>query len=165
MLTRPPERLTDEERAIVRRLLDADETVSAAYTLVQRFRTALKAKDAEGMETWLADAQSSGIPSLAGVANGMLADHAAVAAAVTEPWSNGTVEGHVHKVKPGTRWVQRQGYGRAAFALLRLRLLAAYPTASLDPACRGCAEQRMGTAGRRDGPTRAASPLPASEPN
>ncbi|HZL18031.1 MAG TPA: transposase [Polyangia bacterium] len=99
LLTHPPERLTDQERPVVQRLLDADETVSAAYTLVQRFRTVLKDKDAAGLETWLADAQASGIPSLAGVANGMLADHAAVAAAITEPWSNGTVEGHVHKVK------------------------------------------------------------------
>lgn len=99
LLTRAPERLKDDERAVVQRLLDADETVSAAYTLVQRFRTVLKDKDAAGLETWLTDAQASGIPSLAGVANGMLADHAAVAAAVTETWSNGTVEGHVHKVK------------------------------------------------------------------
>ena len=99
LLTRPPERLTDQERPVVQRLLDADETVSAAYTLVQRFRAVLKGKGAADLETWLADARASGIPSLAGVANGMLADHAAVAAAVTEPWSNGTVEGHVHKVK------------------------------------------------------------------
>jgi transposase len=121
LLTRPPERLTEEERPVVQRLLDADETVGAAYTLVQRFRTILKAKDAAGLEAWLADARASGIPSLVGVANGMLADHAAVAAAVTETWSNGTVEGHVHKVK----LLKRQGYGRAAFALLRLRVLVA----------------------------------------
>lgn len=117
----PPERLKEDERVIVKRLLEADETVGAAYALVQRFRTVLKGKDAAGLETWLTDAQASGIPSLAGVANGMLADHAAVAAAVTETWSNGTVEGHVHKVK----LLKRQGYGRAAFALLRLRVLAA----------------------------------------
>ena len=121
LLTRPPERLKADERTVVQRLLDADETVRAAYTLVQRFRTVLKEKDAAGLETWLADAQASGIPSLAGVANGMRADHAAVAAAVTESWSNGMVEGHVHKVK----LLKRQGYGRAAFALLRLRVLVA----------------------------------------
>jgi len=121
LLTRPPERLKDDERAVVQRLLQADETVSTAYALVQRFRTVLKEKDAAGLETWLADAQASGIPSLAGVANGLRADHAAVAAAVTEPWSNGTVEGCVHKVK----LIKRQSYGRAAFALLRLRVLVA----------------------------------------
>lgn len=102
-------------------LMDADAMVSAAYALVQRFRTVLKDRDAAGLETWLADAQASGIPNLAGVANGMRADHAAVAAAVTEVWSNGTVEGHVHKVK----LLKRQGYGRASFALLRQRVLAA----------------------------------------
>jgi transposase len=122
LLTRPPERLTEEERPVVQRLLDADETVAAAYTLVQRFRTILKEKDAAGPETWLADARASSIPSLAGVANGMLADHAAVAA-VTEHWSNGAVEGHVHKVK----LLKREGYGRAAFTLLRQRVLVAQP--------------------------------------
>lgn len=69
LLTRPPERLTDQQRPVVQRLLDVNETVSAAYTLVQRFRTILRDKDAAGLETWLADAQASGIPSLAGVAN------------------------------------------------------------------------------------------------
>lgn len=127
LLTRPPERLKADERTVVQRLLDADETVASAYTLVQRFRTVLKEQDAAGLESWLTDAQASGIPSLAGVAPTpagrpcMLADHAAVAAAVTETWSNGTVEGHVHKVK----LLKRQGYGRAAFALLRLRVLVA----------------------------------------
>ena len=40
---------------------------------------------------------------------------------LTEPWSNGPVEGFVHKLK----FVKRQGYGRAGFNLLRARMLAA----------------------------------------
>jgi hypothetical protein len=37
------------------------------------------------------------------------------------PWSNGSVEGFVNKLK----LVKRQGYGRAGFELLRARILAA----------------------------------------
>jgi transposase len=43
------------------------------------------------------------------------------AAGLTEKWSNGCVEGFVHKLK----LLKRQGYGRAGFELLRARMLAA----------------------------------------
>jgi transposase len=48
-------------------------------------------------------------------------DLAAVRAGPTGEWSNGPVEGFVHKLK----LLKRQGYGRAGFELLRARLLAA----------------------------------------
>jgi transposase len=95
--------------------------VSVAYALVQRFRAVLKARDAAALESWFAAAQASDIPSLAGVANSMRADYAAVVAGVTERWSNGPVEGRIHKIK----LLKRQGYGRASFSLLRQRVLTA----------------------------------------
>jgi transposase len=48
-----------------------------------------------------------------------LRDQHAVEAALTLPWSNGPVEGHVHRLK----LIKRQMYGRASFDLLRLRVL------------------------------------------
>jgi transposase len=46
----------------------------------------------------------------------------AVRAGLTkEEWSNGCVEGFIHKLK----LLKRQGYGRAGFELLRARMLAA----------------------------------------
>jgi transposase len=42
-----------------------------------------------------------------------------VLAALQTPWSNGQVEGQVHRLK----LVKRQMYGRASFDLLRLRVL------------------------------------------
>jgi transposase len=45
----------------------------------------------------------------------------AVRAGLTQKWSNGPVEGFVHKLK----LLKRQGYGRASFELLRARMLAA----------------------------------------
>ncbi|HEY6375163.1 MAG TPA: transposase, partial [Edaphobacter sp.] len=46
-------------------------------------------------------------------------DKDAVAAALQLPWSNGMVEGQIHRLK----LIKRQIYGRASFDLLRLRVL------------------------------------------
>jgi transposase len=46
-----------------------------------------------------------------------------VEAAVTEPWSNGQVEGHVNRLKT----IKRQMYGRAGVELLRARLIPLSP--------------------------------------
>ena len=46
-------------------------------------------------------------------------DLGAVEGAVTEPWSNGPVEGHINRLK----MLRRQMYGRAGVELLRARLL------------------------------------------
>ena len=46
-------------------------------------------------------------------------DLSAVEAAVSKPWSNGPVEGHINRLK----MLKRQMYGRAGIELLRARLL------------------------------------------
>jgi hypothetical protein len=47
-------------------------------------------------------------------------DEAAIKAALEYKWSNGPVEGNVHRLK----LIKRSMYGRASFHLLRLRVLA-----------------------------------------
>ncbi len=59
------------------------------------------------------------IPELIRFANGIERDKAPVQAALTLPYSNGVVEGHVHRLK----LIKRMGYGRAGFPLLRQRVL------------------------------------------
>jgi len=46
-------------------------------------------------------------------------DEAALMAALQYPWSNGPVEGHVHRLK----LIKRSMYGRAKFDPLRLRVV------------------------------------------
>ena len=121
LLGRPPERRTAEERRAVQHALDANTALATGHALVQRFRTLLHERDLAAFHTWLADAQARALPSFVGLANGMLADRSAIEAAITEPWSNGVVEGQVHKVK----LIKRQGYGRAKFDLLRRRVRTA----------------------------------------
>ena len=57
----------------------------------------------------------------ASFAVGIKADQAAVAAALTQPWSNGPTEGQITKLK----LVKRQMYDRAKLDLLQDRLIGA----------------------------------------
>ncbi len=52
-------------------------------------------------------------------AKGLEKDLSAVHAGLTESWSNGPVEGFIHKLK----LIKRSMYGRASFGLLRSRVL------------------------------------------
>jgi transposase len=99
LLGRPTEKLAADERAAVQQALDRDPLLATGHALVQRFRTLVQEHDLAAFQTWLADAKASALPSFVGLANGMLADRSAIEAGITEPWSNGIVEGHVHKVK------------------------------------------------------------------
>ena len=54
---------------------------------------------------------------VSGFAKGVASNRAAIAAAITEPWSNGQAEGQITKLK----LVKRQMYGRAGIDLLRAR--------------------------------------------
>lgn len=120
LLLRPPGKLHAEEVAALELLLAHDPTLAKAHELAHRFHEVLHDRDLDGFRAWLAEAQSSELPSFLGVANGMLADRAAVEAAFTGVRSNGVGEGTVHKIK----LLKRQGYGRSKLDLLRCRLRA-----------------------------------------
>jgi transposase len=55
------------------------------------------------------------------LANGIEQARLAVEAALTMPWSNGAVEGQVHRLK----LIKRQAFGRASVRWLRRQVLAA----------------------------------------
>ncbi len=59
------------------------------------------------------------LPNTPSYVSGLTRDRDAVEAALHLPWSNGPVEGQVHRLK----LIKRQMYGRASFDLLRLRVL------------------------------------------
>lgn len=58
---------------------------------------------------------------LAHFARNLCRDEAALLAAMQQPWSNGPVEGNIHRLK----LIKRSMYGRAKFDLLRLRVVHA----------------------------------------
>ena len=89
-----------------------------ARDLMDQFQSMIKCRASADLEPWITDAT----PSLLGsFAKGIVQDHAAVCAALTQPWSNGQTEGQNTKLK----LVKRQMYGRANLDLLRARLLGA----------------------------------------
>lgn len=76
----------------------------------------LRTRNAHAWSDWSESAEHS---PLAAFARHLCRDKDAVPAALRLPWSNGMVEGHVHRLK----LLKRQMYGRAGFDLLRERVL------------------------------------------
>ena len=87
--------------------------------LVLNFRSLLRMGKLAALRRWMKRAQKTGIHALTRFVRTLQQDLRAVEAAVTEPWSNGPVEGHINRLKT----LKRQMYGRAGIELLRARLL------------------------------------------
>jgi transposase len=115
-----PERLSEEQQALLRHLCEADAAIAAAHRLANDFATIARERQGERLDAWIADAIAADIPDLRRFALGLLPDKAAILAGLSEKWSNGPTEGHINRLKT----LKRQMYGRAKFDLLRQRLLA-----------------------------------------
>ncbi len=90
----------------------------AARNLLDRFHAMMRSRDAARLDPWIASAKAS---KLASFAVGIEADKDAIAAAITEPWSSGQVEGKINRLK----LIKRQMFGRANLDLLKARVMAA----------------------------------------
>lgn len=89
-----------------------------ARRLAGRFAHVLASRDPNALASWLDDAHRSELKSFAA---GIERNRDAVLAALCFRWSNGQVEGRVHRIK----LVKRSMFGRANFDLLRRRGLRA----------------------------------------
>jgi len=107
-----------EEQGRLDRLRVACPALQEGLELAGEFAQMVRKESPLPLADWLAKAQQSTVSELRGLAEGLRQDEAAVAAALTEPWSNGPVEGQVNRLKA----IKRQMYGRAGFALLRARV-------------------------------------------
>lgn len=120
MLIRP-EGLEDKERQTVELLCRLVPEVERAQRLALSFVEVIKERRVDGLRQWVIDAQRGEIPEFVGFANGLTTDLQAVRAALEHEWSQGQVEGQVHRLK----LVKRQMYGRGNLDLLRARVLHA----------------------------------------
>jgi transposase len=118
---RHEEKLTDEQEGYLKRLCGADEALADTRVLTQEFAEMVRRLAGENLDGWLKDAEKSTSTAMRSFALGLSKDLDAVKAGLTQEWSNGCVEGFIHKLK----LLKRQGYGRAGFELLRARMLAA----------------------------------------
>lgn len=121
LFLRRPCELEAEEQATLTQLRSLHPEVDRAYELVQQFAQMLRTRTGEQLDDWLCRVRASKIRELQGFVAGVLRDKEAVKAGLTLRANNGLVEGKVNKLK----LIKRMGYGRAAFPLLRQRVLHA----------------------------------------
>ena len=121
LFVRDPAQLDEKEQATLTAICQASETAQTTYQLVQDFRHLLHHREGEKLDNWLEAVKASQIRELQSFVTGVERDKVAVVAGLTLPQNNGLVEGKVNKLK----LIKRMGYGRAAFPLLRQRVLHA----------------------------------------
>lgn len=130
------QRRTPSARTIVRLMITDRDALTKAETLtivaieegipaldearatVSEFHTMIRKKAGEELDNWI-DRARTGI--LASFANGVIKDRDAVAAAITNIWSNGQTVGQITRLK----LIKRQMYGRVKLDLLEARLIGA----------------------------------------
>jgi transposase len=81
----------------------------------------VRKREGKRLDAWLERVTESGLAELQSFAAGVEKDKEALRAGLTWSINNGMVEGHVTKLK----LIKRTMYGRAAFPLLRQRVLHA----------------------------------------
>lgn len=120
LLIRPEEGLSSGERDYLERMDESSADVAGARALARGFAGMVRDREVGRLDVWLGEA-SGGPPELRAFAEGMRRDKEAVAAALSEDYSNGQTEGQVTRLK----LIKRSMYGRANFDLLRTRVLRA----------------------------------------
>ena len=76
-----------------------NEELRPVYLVSQEFVSLLKERQVQALDGWLTRAKESQVTELASFVNGIRRDYAAVRAACSLSWSNGTTEGHVNRLK------------------------------------------------------------------
>jgi transposase len=120
MLLRP-EKLKDEEQKMVELLCQWSPEIKRAQELALGFIGIIRRSGVDELCEWLIKAGGSSLPEFRRFARGLTVDLRAVKAALLYEWSQGHVEGQVHRLK----MIKRQMYGRAKLDLLRARMLHA----------------------------------------
>ena len=108
----------DTARPYLEQLYRDSPLIGATASAAREFARIIRSRDSASWPNWLQSAQNTG---LANFASHLMRDQDAILAALQTPWSNGPVEGQVHRLKV----IKRQMYGRANFDLLRIRDLNA----------------------------------------
>jgi transposase len=114
-----PDNLDPEEQVRLKKVLARCPELEAAAGQVREFAKMMTQRRGRLLEEWITATTAGGEPHLAGFAEGLRRDQAAVTAGLSLPYSSGAVEGAVNKVK----MIKRKMFGRAGFGLLRKMVL------------------------------------------
>ncbi|WP_420093040.1 transposase [Sinorhizobium fredii] len=105
------------------RKVDALKQGSPEFALMRslgmRFRGIFRSRDPGKLDSWIDDADNSGLVAIERFARVLHRDLDAVYNAIELPWSNGQAEGQINRLKT----IKRAMYGRAGPQLLRARIL------------------------------------------
>jgi transposase len=118
IMTRPAD-LPEHEYSHLQDLLAGCPHLTVLAEHVRAFAQLLTNRRGGDLENWMTAVEGSDLSALHGFVRGLRKDLAAVIAGLSLPYSNGPIEGANTKVK----LLKRQMYGRAAFPLLRQRIL------------------------------------------
>jgi transposase len=108
----------EDARPYLEELCSKSPEIATLASWAREFGRIIRKRDVDAWPQWCKDAKSS---LLATFAKYLCRDEKAVLAALQQPWSNGPVEGNIHRLK----LIKRAMYGRAKFDLLRIRVFNA----------------------------------------
>lgn len=101
-------------------MADQVPLVNEAIALSQQFTTLVRTRTVADFDGWLEAMEGSELAPFRRLAKSFRQDEAAIRAGLSLRWSQGPVEGTIHRLK----LLKRQMYGQAKLDLLRQRLLA-----------------------------------------
>lgn len=108
----------ESNRLFLAELYSRSPEIASCAVVAREFFRIIKQRDLAAWTKWKKEARHS---PLASFARHLCRDEEAVQAALQYNWSNGPVEGNVHRLK----LIKRSMYGRAKFDLLRIRVVTA----------------------------------------
>lgn len=112
--------LTNEEKSLKQVLIEKCDGIKSTLAIASEFLSMVRNLSGHKFSNWLERATASTVPiEFRRFSEGLKKELAAVSAALTLRWNNGSSEGHINRLK----MVKRQMYGRAEFDLLRKRFL------------------------------------------
>jgi len=114
-----PGNLGDDEQAELATARQRCPHLDALAGHVTEFAKILTGRHGDRLGQWITAVEADDQPDLHSFTRGLRQDHDAVLNGLTLPWNSGIVEGNINRLKT----IKRQMYGRAAFPLLRKRVL------------------------------------------
>ncbi len=116
LMTTGRDQLSKAETVTVAAIESGVVPLVEAREVVADFQAMIRRKAPAELDRWIERAKTS---LVAGLANGVTNDKAAVSSALSSGWSNGQAEGQICKLK----LVKRQMYGRGKLDLLQARVI------------------------------------------
>ena len=108
----------EQARRYLDKLNQRSPQITQCAALAREFFRIIRKRDAAAWPAWR---NATAATPFVNFTKHLCRDEAAFLAALQHPWSNGPVEGHIHRLK----LIKRSMYGRAKFDLLRIRVLNA----------------------------------------